>query len=499
MTSLIYAKDEKLNRDDNPVSEEDDADAPSYVGQEGGQVELPCNVLHARDAATQASPVRVEWHRRSDKDPEPVYAVYFSGRANLMQGRHQPRKDWSPRAYFAVLGSPAALKVKALGLADAGVYTCRVTRSDGSIQASIVRLSVLGPLEPPVIRDESGNIVSETAGPYMEGDVATLVCQVKAVAPLTVRILRASGGALTAGLPVELVCEARGSRPPAQLTWWKRGVQLAQSFGHASADGNVSTSVVSFTPSADDHGQELRCVARNPVLPPSAPAPFDKWAMNVFYKPNVTLRLGQPFRDLEIMEGGDVYLECHVNANPPSSEVHWSKDGVEDFATKTLNGSTLPDVIISGRFLALQKARRNFSGRYACSATNSEGSALSNSLRLKVLHSPTCVEGAPIVYSASRHEAVRVTCRVAASPKSVRFRWSFSSSTRRTELTDFVVLGPEMDPDGTPVLDGDSPTVVSVLEYTPQFQSDFGTLHCSASNSMGGPTRAVHLPRRAGW
>ncbi|XP_075733395.1 hemicentin-2 isoform X2 [Rhipicephalus microplus] len=557
------------DQDGIPVSEEDEADAPAYVGQEGGQVELPCNVLHARDAATQASPVRVEWHRRDDADTEPVYAVYFSGRANLMQGRHQPRKDWSPRAYFAVLGSPAALKIKALGLADAGVYTCRVTRSDGSIQASIVRLSVLGPLEPPVIRDESGNIVSETAGPYMEGDVATLVCQVKAagrpapqvrwlrrprrplsdddeepvpgsavttvssalddasvqvlsklrqgplsrtdlliqlvcevdnglaapvrttvrldmlLAPLTVRILRASGGALTAGLPVELVCEARGSRPPAQLTWWKRGVQLSQSFGHASADGNVSTSVVSFTPSADDHGQELRCVARNPALPPSAPAPFDKWAMNVFYKPNVTLRLGQPFRDLEIMEGGDVYLECHVNANPPSSEVHWSKDGVEDFATKTLNGSTLPDVIISGRFLALQKARRNFSGRYACSATNSEGSALSNSLRLKVLHSPTCVEGAPIVYSASRHEAVRVTCRVAASPKSVRFRWSFSSSTRRTELTDFVVLGPEMEPDGTPVLDGDSPTVVSVLEYTPQFQSDFGTLHCSASNSMG--------------
>ncbi|KAH7983784.1 hypothetical protein HPB52_014318 [Rhipicephalus sanguineus] len=130
--------------DDNPVSEEDEADAPSYVGQEGGQVELPCTVLHARDAATQASPVRVEWHRRDDTDPEPVYAVYFSGRANLMQGRHQPRKDWSPRAYFAVLGSPAALKVKALGLADAGVYTCRVTRSDGSVQASIVRLSVLG-------------------------------------------------------------------------------------------------------------------------------------------------------------------------------------------------------------------------------------------------------------------------------------------------------------------------------------------------------------------
>ncbi|KAH9362639.1 hypothetical protein HPB48_001264 [Haemaphysalis longicornis] len=135
-------------------------------------------------------------------------------------------------------------------------------------------------------------------GPLSRTDLlAQLVCQVDngmatpvrttvrvdmRLAPLTVRILRASGGALTAGLPVELVCEARGSRPPAQITWWKRGVQLAQSFGHASADGNVSTSVVSFMPTAEDHGQGLRCVARNPALPPSAPAPHDRWAMNVF-------------------------------------------------------------------------------------------------------------------------------------------------------------------------------------------------------------------------
>ncbi|KAH9362641.1 hypothetical protein HPB48_001262 [Haemaphysalis longicornis] len=102
---------------------------------------------------------------------------------------------------------------------------------------------------------------------------------------------------------------------------------------------------------------------------------------------------------------------------------------------------------------------------------------------MRLLDAPTCVEGAPIVYSASRHEPVRVTCRVAASPRAARFRWSFTSSTRRTELSDFVVL--EADPEGGPEHDGDSPTVVSVLEYTPQFQSDFGTLLCSASNSMG--------------
>ncbi|KAH6947545.1 hypothetical protein HPB50_019733 [Hyalomma asiaticum] len=390
-----------------------------------------------------------------------------------------------------------------------------------------------GPLEAPVIRDESGNVVSETAGPYMEGDVATLVCQVKAagrpapqvrwlrrprrplsdddeepvpgsavttvssalddasvlvlsklrqgpltrtdlliqlvcevdnglaapvrttvrvdmlLAPLTVRILRASGGALTAGLPVELVCEARGSRPPAQLTWWKRGVQLAQSFGHASADGNVSTSVVSFTPSEDDHGKELRCVARNPVLPPSAPAPFDKWAMNVFYyTPSV---IKEDRYNVHPIQKAAVSVHMTSNAYRYPVPVQLSSNGAKVACMRMTSTSVVPSAVLVGRDK----------------------------------HSPTCVEGAPIVYSASRHEPVRVTCRVAASPKSVRFRWSFSSSTRRTELTDFVVLGPEMDPDGMPVLDGDSPTIVSVLEYTPQFQSDFGTLHCSASNSMG--------------
>lgn len=205
-------------------------------------------------------------------------------------------------------------------------------------------------------------------------------------------------------------------------------------------------------------------------------------------KPEVTLRLGSPFRDGRIHEGSDVYFECVVNANPPAAEVHWSKDGVTNFATKTTNGSTITDVVISGRFLALQKARRNFSGQYACTATNSEGSATSNSIRLRVQHAPTCLEGSPVVYSASRHEPVRVTCRVAAVPEEVSFRWSFTSSNRRTELTDFVVIGRELGSEKNPEQEDDdesSPTVSSILEYTPQFQSDFGTLLCSAENAMG--------------
>lgn len=141
LTLTCPSSPQSFHGQDNPALEEEEP--PSYVGQEGGQAELPCVALRGASGAT-ASPVRVEWHRRGDPHPEPVYAVHFAGRANLMQGRHQPRRDWAPRAYFALLGSPAALKVKGLGLSDAGLYICRVTRADGHIQASAVRLSVLG-------------------------------------------------------------------------------------------------------------------------------------------------------------------------------------------------------------------------------------------------------------------------------------------------------------------------------------------------------------------
>ncbi|KAG0412010.1 hypothetical protein HPB47_010858 [Ixodes persulcatus] len=125
------------------------ADVISSVGQEGGQAELPCSSLRTTSGGGDVPlPLRVDWRRQGDPNPEPVYSVRFPGRANMMQGRHQPRHDWAPRAYFSLLGSPAALKVKTLALVDSGVYLCEVTRSDGSIVSSAVRLSVLGCRSP---------------------------------------------------------------------------------------------------------------------------------------------------------------------------------------------------------------------------------------------------------------------------------------------------------------------------------------------------------------
>ncbi|CAN8000647.1 unnamed protein product, partial [Ixodes pacificus] len=101
-----------------------------------------------------------------------------------------------------------------------------------------------------------------------------------AVRPL-LAVVRRGDTPLSAEIPVEIVCEAVGSRPPAAITWWRNGVQLNQTFNHVSADGNESTSVVNFTPTSTDNGLQLMCRAQNPLLPGAVAE--DVWVMRIYF------------------------------------------------------------------------------------------------------------------------------------------------------------------------------------------------------------------------
>lgn len=111
------------------------------------------------------------------------------------------------------------------------------------------------------------------------------------VSPLSVSITSMKN-VLSAGRKVEIICETRGSRPPAIITWFKNNRQLTHSqyifeifiqifnrvetdcyvnyFANresVSSDGNVTTSVLNLMPTVNDNDAYLICRAENIRLP----------------------------------------------------------------------------------------------------------------------------------------------------------------------------------------------------------------------------------------
>lgn len=94
--------------------------------------------------------------------------------------------------------------------------------------------------------------------------------------------------------------------------------------------------------------------------------------------PQVSLNFGPNIVTDNIREGSDVYLECHIKANPWIKEVLWL------FDSKPLLTSQSSGIIVTNQSLVLQKVRRQHSGRYQCMAFNIEGDSLSDAIDLKV-------------------------------------------------------------------------------------------------------------------
>ncbi|XP_037561154.1 hemicentin-1-like [Dermacentor silvarum] len=538
------------------------------IVREGHQTELPCDL---RDALSNDSLAFVHWYHAPERDihggssgaasslgygfraaaasREPIYTVDFgpdpalsrettvgaaggngaaggSGRGNnLMQVSRSAGHGWVGRAYFSIIGHPASLKVNSVRFEDAGMYTCTAVYRDGARRNSTVRLHVVAPPEPPVIRDGEGNELRGTIGPFNEGSTLALVCVVYGgkpkptlvwsgmpdgmmaevrpsseaqlttstllihslrredlrstlyctasnnisspadtsvtldlnLRPTSVKIRR-TDIPISAGLPAEIACEVWGSRPPPVVTWWKGLSELNHTFVYLSTDGNMTTSVVSFTPSRDDHGSSLACRAKNPAMAESVEE--DTWTMDIQYKPKISLQLGTKLSLENIQENNDVYLECRVDANPPVDEVAWQ------FNAQELQASE--NVLVSKNFLVIQRVQTHHSGLYSCSAANAEGRTKGETLQLRVQHAPLCKANQHVVYAASRHQEVEVHCEVEADPSNVTFEWRFNSTLQQRPLKGFWAEGTR-----------------SIARYIPHSHTEYGTLLCTASNRIG--------------
>ncbi|KAI8425160.1 hypothetical protein MSG28_006989 [Choristoneura fumiferana] len=347
------------------------------------------------------------------------------------------------------------------------------------------------------------------------------------LAPLSVSLVNRPQQ-LIAGAASTLRCIAEGSRPSAQISWFKdnRSFEREKISDHSNDTRAISTLV--FTPTPLDNGAVIKCIAANPSLPrkaiddsvqlniwwwwwwcvlPVMTYGSETWALtmglmrklkvtqrameramlgvslrdrirndDIRNSPLVTLTLGSTLNPHDIKEGDDVYFECNVRANPREHRISWFHND------RSVTQNMTSGIIVSTRSLVLQKVTRQEAGGYACKAANARGETSSEVVRLRVqffhangqtceIDAPVCAEPSPQVVGAALDEALHVRCSVHADPAQVSFLWEFNNSGESFNVS--------------PARYGTVNSSISELRYTPASERDYGALTCRGTNSVG--------------
>ncbi|XP_032522473.2 nephrin-like [Danaus plexippus] len=269
-------------------------------------------------------------------------------------------------------------------------------------------------------------------------------------------------GRLSADSEVTLVCVAHGSRPPAQISWYRENRRYTRGKHSEFINETSSISKLTMLPQPEDDGATIRCRADNPIL---RVALEDSVRLSVVYKPVLTMSLGSTLNPNDIKEGDDVYFECNIRANPKEHRISWYHN--EEQVTQNMSSG----VFISTKSLVLQRVSRRDGGLYSCRAANQLGETSSQSVYLRVQYAPTCAQTSPLVLGARLDSSLRVRCSVSADPADVAFYWQFNNSGESFQVSParYVSTG------GT----------ASELRYRAASERDYGALLCRATNAVG--------------
>ncbi|XP_037794174.1 synaptogenesis protein syg-2-like [Penaeus monodon] len=489
---------------------------------EGGRVLLPCDL----DPPTPGDTTLLVLFFRYDS-VFPIYSLDARG-MSLLQGKQQASEPFQQRSYLKVSRGQQGLLLERVHPEDEGEYRCRVdflgspTRNamlmldvmggwawdDEVIRAALTRWAEVtlscqvrgGDPRPKVTWWHEWSLLDNTSEvntthvvkniltlpPLTRADLnKTLTCQATNsdliipmsatvrvdmhYPPRSVKLLEESTEEVTLseGRSRPIVCEAEGSRPPADLSWFSDGHPIPRQLLdiEEEVEGEVSRSILHFSPSASDDGAILSCRGFSPGLPEFVLE--DSVQLYVFYKPRVEIDLEHDSEDLE--EGDDVTLECLLNANPPATSVEWERNGIP------LKSNASLGVTVSRTTLHLTNITRASSGVYTCAATNDEGSTTSSPLQVDVKFLPTCSEDQHTSYGVGTMEEILVSCHVDAYPIPTDFRWAMNTSSGVVDV---------------PLSLSSSSGRSSVVRYTPRTQKDFGELLCWAANEVGRQRKA---------
>ncbi|KAH7976428.1 hypothetical protein HPB52_013779 [Rhipicephalus sanguineus] len=237
-----------------------------------------------------------------------------------------------------------------------------------------------------------------------------------------------SSSASTFSSPRSFECEATGSRPPANITWFLDGLPLDERLSHTRVEDNVTASVL-LLPSSERAGKLLECRASNNYLRERRGVLSRYLAVNVSNKPGVSIKLGTGLNASHITEGADVYMECSVLVASRIPDVTWSRDGRE------LDADLTRGTVITSRYLVIRRVTPGHGGSYTCRVTNSRGDTVeSTPLLIRVRYSPRCVSEEDLDLSVESDATVNLTCLVRADPsEGLRYFWLVVNGTHGTE------------------------------------------------------------------
>ncbi|XP_028172608.1 nephrin-like [Ostrinia furnacalis] len=226
-------------------------------------------------------------------------------------------------------------------------------------------------------------------------------------------------GQMSADQEITLVCVSHGSRPSAQITWYRENRRYTRGKHSEFTNETTTVSRLSMLPQPEDDGAVIRCRADNPVL---SVALEDSFRMSVVYRPVLTMSLGSTLNPNDIKEGDDVYFECNIRANPKEHRISWFHNDM--LVAQNISSG----VFISTKSLVLQRVTRRDGGLYTCRAANQMGESSSQAVYLRVQFAPVCAQPTPLLIGARLDEPLRVRCTVSADPAEVTFYWQFNNS-----------------------------------------------------------------------
>nr|XP_054952810.1 basement membrane-specific heparan sulfate proteoglycan core protein isoform X2 [Pan paniscus] len=323
------------------------------------------------------------------------------------------------------------LRLNQVSPADSGEYSCQVTGSSGTLEAS-----VLVTIEP------------SSPGPIPAPGLAQPI------------YIEASSSYVTEGQTLDLNCVVPG-QAHAQVTWYKRGGSLParhQTHGSQLRLHHVSPA---------DSGEYV-CRAAG------GPGPEQEASFTVTVPPSEgsSYRLRSPVISIDppsstVQQGQDASFKCLIHDGAAPISLEW----------KTRNQELEDNVHISpnGSIITIVGTRPSNHGTYRCVASNAYGVAQSV-VNLSV-HGPPTVsvlpEG-PVWVKVGK--AVTLECVSAGEPRSSA-RWTRISSTpAKLEQRTYGLM--------------DSHAVLQISSAKP---SDAGTYVCLAQNALGTAQKQVEL------